>query len=880
MVHPETFAQWLKKRRRAVGLTQEELADRIGCSPETIRKFEKGTRRPSKQMAELIAEAVGVPREDWPDLVQFARVRLEGEELDLADLAHVDDAGIAEASPRERTNLLTWPTSFIGRDKEQARLAELLMNEGVRLLTLTGPPGIGKSRLSFKVAYDLLDNFRDGVFWVPLSPVTDPSLVLPAVTQALKVKETPDQGRLELLKNYLREKQMLLLLDNFEHVVEAGPFVADLAEHCPELKVMVSSRSPLNLYGEHEFEVPPLDIPDPEDSEDLESIAQCAAIELFVQRSRAVNPAFELTERNALVISEICRQLDGLPLAIELAGARSKVLTPQAILARLSNRLKLLTHGPHDLPARQQTLKGAIDWSYDLLGTEDRVLFRRMSAFVGPTTLDSVEGVCLLPGEPADEFDALDGVDSLLGKSLLKRAGEAGAEGEGEPRIMMLWTIREYATERLAESGEEEAVRRQHAVHFLRLAEAAEPHLTSGRRGSWMDRLGSELNNLRAALEWCRSEAGDQEMGLRLAGALGWFWYFRGYYSEARRWLAGALERAGEHRRSPAGAHVLYAQGKFAWLQGDRAAACELLEECAAIWQELGDNRGVAYALLDLGIARFGLGDRPEGLVLMEESIGLFRETIDKWGLAYALYVVADTLTYDPEDQERSVQLCNESLALFRGIGDRWGVAQVLDTMGAFALEQGDYPTAQARFEEALALQRAVGDKWSIAYAAYGLGDGAQCQDDLSAAAAFYAESLALFRELGDKRALGGILRKLAHVARRRGDYSQARRLYSESLELARERGGSRGVALCLAGFAELATAENQPLRAATLFGAVEAQREEVIAVLNVVDRLEYERGLAALAPMLDGPAFQAAWDTGRAMTLEAATAYALDAPV
>ncbi|MFL5731591.1 MAG: helix-turn-helix domain-containing protein, partial [Chloroflexia bacterium] len=502
MAQPETFGQWLRKRRKlSLDLTQEELADRIGCSPETIRKYESGERRPSKHTAEVIGQGLGVPQEEWADLVRFARQAPHDEEPDLPDFVRIEGLGAPAAAARERTNLLDWPTNFIGRDKEQARLAEMLMNEEVRLLTLTGPPGIGKTRLSFKVGHNLLDRFRDGVFWVGLSPITDAALVLPAITQALKVKEAPNQERLELLKNYLRDKEMLLVLDNFEQVVEAGEFVAALAEHCPELKVMVSSRSPLNLYGEHEFEVPPLDIPDPEDPEDLETIAQCAAVELFVQRSQAVNPNFKLTEGNVLVVSEICRQLDGLPLAIELAAARIKLLTPQAILARLSNRLKLLTAGAQNLPPRQQTLRGAIDWSYDLMGIDDQLLFRRMGAFVGSTTLDSVEGVCRLPGEPTGKLDALDGVSSLLGKSLLKRIDDA--KGEDEPRFMMLWTIREYASERLAESGEEQAVRRQHAAYYLRLAEAAEPHLTSGGRQPWMERLDSEWSNIRAALEWC-----------------------------------------------------------------------------------------------------------------------------------------------------------------------------------------------------------------------------------------------------------------------------------------------------------------------------------------------------------------------------------------
>src|SRR5438034_5455341 len=421
MAEAETFREWMRQMRKAHDLIQEQLADRIGCSPETIRKIEAGRRRPSRQMVDLLADTFDVPQEDRPALMRLARTGSGTEEPVLPGLPGLQPAEATPAPPPERTNVPVLPTSFIGRDKERARVGEMLMREGVRLLTLTGPPGIGKTRLSFQVAYDLLDQLRDGAFWVALSPVSDPSLVIAAITQALKVKEVPNQERMDLLKSYLRDKQMLLVLDNFEQVLDAGPFVVELIVACPDLKVIVSSRAGLNLYGEHEFLLPPLSLPDPEEPADLEAIAQCEAIKLIVERSRAVNPDFELTEANALIVAEICRQLDGLPLAIELAAVRSKVLSPQAILARLSSRLKLLTTGAQDLTPRQRTLRGAIDWSYDLLNSDDRVLFRRMSVFLG-STLDSVEGVCRLPGEPEEALEALEGVSSLLGQSLLRRA--------------------------------------------------------------------------------------------------------------------------------------------------------------------------------------------------------------------------------------------------------------------------------------------------------------------------------------------------------------------------------------------------------------------------------------------------------------------------
>jgi predicted ATPase/transcriptional regulator with XRE-family HTH domain len=538
----ESFGDWLRSRRKDRALTQEELADHIGCSTETIRKMEAGRRRPSRQMVRLLRQYLGVPVEDEPALMRLARSGQETEAEEtpasgyLAELPHLRTIRVEETSagtaepplPRPLTNLPGQRTTFIGRETERARVAQLLLRDDVRLLTLTGAPGIGKTRLSFQVAADLLAQglFPDGVYWTPLAPVTDPSLVLEAIAQSLKVAGAPSSvyasglalmPRMEVILDSLRGKQMLLVLDNFEQVIPAGPLVVELLVACPRLKVMVSSREALNIYGEHEFLVPPLSMPTPQEPHTAQAISQSDAVNLFVQHSRAVNPDFALTDENAPIIAEICRQLDGLPLAIELAAARGKVLTPQAILDRLSSRLKLLTTAMQDLPPRQQTLRGAIVWSYDLLNEREKTLFRRMAVFVGGGTLDSIEAICRLPGEP--ERDPLDGISSLLSKSLLRRTDDPS----GEARFRMLWTIREFGLERLAESGEENAIRRQHAAHFVRMAEAAEPHLESAEpeRGLWLGRLEAERNDLRAALEWCRSEAGDPELGSRLAAALG-----------------------------------------------------------------------------------------------------------------------------------------------------------------------------------------------------------------------------------------------------------------------------------------------------------------------------------------------------------------------
>jgi predicted ATPase/transcriptional regulator with XRE-family HTH domain len=871
------FSEWLRVRRKGRDLTQEELADRLGCSPETIRKFEAGGRRPSKQMAELLAEYLDVPREEWPAFVVYARsgaVVAEPEMLTISIPARLSATAKTPERPRPPTNLFYWRTSFIGRHDEVEAVTGLLLKEEIRLLTLTGPPGIGKTRLSFEVGERARDAFPDGVYFVALSNVTDPSLVVLAIAQTLGIKEVPNQPRLEVVKDYLREKQMLLILDNFEQVIPAGPLVVELLVACPKLEVIVSSREALHVYGEYEFPVPPLSMPDTEAKESPagKALAQYEAVELFVERSQAVDPYFELNDANAPVIAEICRQLDGLPLAIELAAARSKVLAPQAILTRLSSRLKLLTTGALDLPDRQRTLRGAIAWSYDLLDEQEKALYRRTAIFAGGGTLEAIEAICRLPGEAAVDMEALDGVTSLLDKSLLSRTDDA----DGEPRFWMLWTIREFGLERLEETREAETIRRQHAGYFLALAEAAEPRLTSGERGPWMERLENEHNNLRAALEWCQSEVGDREIGLRLAGALGWFWYFRGYFSEGLRWLGTSLALAGDLRSSSAGAKALNVAGKLAWNLGNSEAAKSHLEESVDIWRaigDMGDSTELAYGLANLG-AVTAQHDLPAARSLAEKGVELFRAAQDKWGLAFALDQLADVEAWSGYGEEVSA-LYGESLSLFREAGDGWGIAYELSNLGRVALVQGDYDAARRLLAEGLAVQREVGDKWLSSNSALGLGIVSEYHDDYEAAEALYEEGLALARELGDKVRMAAGLRGLGNVAQFRGDYKRAIAQYEKSLALARDLNNEVSIAWSLGGLAGVAHRRGEHVLAARLFGRAEVLREAYGGATPPTYPVQYARNLAAVREMLGEEAFTSAWMEGRAMTIEQAIDHA-----
>jgi predicted ATPase/class 3 adenylate cyclase len=484
-----------------------------------------------------------------------------------------------------RNNLPIQPTPLVGREKEVAEVCLRLSRPEVRLLTLTGAGGTGKTRLGLQVAAELTDEFEDGVFFVSLAAISDPELVVPDVAGTLGVKETGGQPLLKSLEYYLREKHILLVLDNFEQVLEAAPMVSELLSAAPNLKVLATSRISLGLYGEYEYSVPPLDLPDLERAPSVERLSQYEAVRLFVERAQAAKADFSVTNENAPAVAEICHRLDGLPLAIELAAARIKLLTPQAMLARLGNRLKLLTGGARDLPERQRTLRGTIRWSYELLEEGEKVLFARLAVFSGGGTLEAIEAICDAEGDLP--VDVLDGVSSLVDKSLLRQEEEEG----GEPRFVMLETIYEYAREKLENSGEAETIKRAHAEYFLALAEKAEPKLTTAEQGAWLERLETEHDNLRAALSWSLGRK-DQELALRLGGALWRFWFLRSHLSEGLQWLGEVLSLRGGF--TALRAKALNGAGDLVWSQGNYDRAKELYEESLALSRQLGDKRGIA----------------------------------------------------------------------------------------------------------------------------------------------------------------------------------------------------------------------------------------------------------------------------------------------
>ena len=576
-------------------------------------------------------------------------------------------------------------TPLVGREQEIAAVCALLWRPEVRLVTLTGTGGVGKTRLALGVAAAVNADFADGICLVALAPLIDPGLVLSTIAQALGVQEQGSRPLLEGLQDHLREKQLLLLLDNFEQVVSAAPVVAELLVAAPRLRVLVTSRTSLHLSGEHEFVVPPLALPDLRNLPPPDRLLQYGAIRLFVARAQAAHSAFVMTGENATAIAAICQQVDGLPLAIELAAGRSKLFAPQALLSRLRNRLKLLVGGAQDLPLRQQTLRGTIAWSYDLLGQDEKALFRRLAVFVGGCTLEAAEAVCTAQGDLL--IDVLEAVAALVDKSLLRQETQA----DGQPRLLMLETIREYALERLAASGEAEAVQRQHAIFFLRFSEEAEPKIRGAEHFLWRTRLEVEHDNLRAALRWTL-ESQEAEMGMQLAFSLVGFWRASNQDREGRNWCEQVLAQPGTSARTAARAMALLAAGAMTMFQGDLPQAQLLLEESIAIGREVGRaaKRTLALALTVLAYGALLQGNLGAARELAEEGVRLFREVGEAWGTALALNHLGRA-TLELGDPVAARPLLEESAALFRA-GNMQRLALPLNTLGGWPCARGMTP--------------------------------------------------------------------------------------------------------------------------------------------------------------------------------------------
>ena len=811
-------------------------------------------------------------------------------------------------------------TSFIGRERELAAVSRLLASP--RLLTLTGAPGTGKTRLALEVAAACAAAFEDGVVFVPLAAVRDPGLFVSALAQALRLHAVGDRPLLQSVIEALRPKQVLLVLDNFEQIVTAAPVVTEVLAACPWVTALVTSRSRLQVRGEREFVVPPLRLPDPQRLPPIPELAEYPAVALFVERARASVPEFALTQQNAPVLVAICRHLDGLPLAIELAAPRVELLPPPALLARLARRLPFLTSGPRDLPGRQQTLRAAIDWSYDLLAGCDQLLLQRLAVFAGGCTLEAVEAAC----NATDDLDKdlLDGLGSLVSKSLLLHAPATSLAGEPAPRFALLETIQEYALERLVERGEADAVRARHAAYYLALAAQFEPALFGGEQGGALARLDAEQDNLRVALTWYLAR--DPDAGLRLAGSLYRYWYSRGYATEGLGWLRSLL--AASSARTPARVKALHGAGYMAMVLAARTQGVAYFLEAAALGRELGETSRVAWALRDAGqlLERMGEYDRAEPL--LAEAQALSRALGDVRGIGSTLKMQAQVAA-GRGDLRRAKRLVDEGVVHLRAVGDPVLLAFSLLNSAAVALGLGEAAEAQALVDEALAVAHALGSSWVVTVAWWYAGDVALWRGDLERAASCYEVGLGLAREAADAHSLGRclaglgrvalrqgntagaielldeglaqaeraedrpghstILLALAMAAHQRGEAARARTLLADSLRLRWELGQRLGVAECLEGLAAIASCQvpaagdsvlspqsSAPARVARLLGAAAALREATSAPLPPVERPAYEATVAAARAALGKDAFTAAWAKGQALPLDQAVAEAL----
>ena len=774
-----------------------------------------------------------------------------------------------EESPK--TNLPVPLTSFVGREKEVEEVVKLVGRH--RLVTLTGPGGVGKTRLAIQSSNKLLSKFKDGVFWVELAPLTDEALVAQAIAKALGMRELPNQPLNETLSNFLLSKQLLLVLDNCEHLIAGCAYLVDtLLSACPNLKILATSREGLGLTGDEVWSVPTLSLPNSQRIFLGDLLMQYEGIRLFVERACAARSDFTLTERNASSVTQVCQRLDGVPLAIELAAARVRIMSVGEIAKRLDDRFNLLTAGKRTALPRHQTLRAAIDWSYDLLPEPERIFFNRLAVFSSGFTLEAAEEVGA--GGDVSKSQVIDLLGQLIYKSLV-RVEVFSAENESETRYEMLETIREYAREKLVGGGESERLHVRHAFFFKKLAELAAPELRGPNQQMWFERLDKENDNFRSALAW--SVENNVELGLQLSGSLFWFWHTYCYWSEGRDWYARLLKfTAGlKPLAKTTKAQALSEAGWLALTDMDTNQAKILSEEGLGLYREVRDNGGIAMALNTLGWVEYYLSHYSQARSFAEESLAIFRELGNKVRISDALNLLGNIARAQGK-YELAIDFYKESLNFAREVGDKPTIAYSLSIWGYLAWHQGDLEQANILSQESLQLAQEVRLDWSAAETLNTLGDIALAQREFEKAELFYDKCEAIWDRLGNKREIGYLRWSQGWLARLQGDYQMASKRFAQGLILWQEVRDQRHIAECLEGLAGVALGLGRLDRAARLFGAAEIIRELTDSPLAVMEHANYDNDIAALRAQLSETDLINLRADGRAMSLEEAIRFAL----